>query len=45
MYKWLKDNKVIETIVGEGAHLEIVKRSESILSFVAKYTEEGKLDG
>jgi ubiquitin carboxyl-terminal hydrolase 9/24 len=44
MYKWLKENKVIETIVGEGAHLEIVKRSESIISFVAKYTEDGKLD-
>jgi len=34
--RWLKDERVIEIILGEGAHIEIVKRCDSILKFVAK---------
>ena len=34
--QWLKENRIIEIILGEGAHIEIVKRCDSILKFVAK---------
>ena len=37
MCQWLKENKIIEVILGEGAHIEIVKRCDPILKFVAKY--------
>lgn len=39
MCNWLKDNKVVEIILGEGAHIEIVKRSDSILKFAARYAQ------
>lgn len=38
--KWLKDERVIEIILGEGAHIEIVKRCDSILKFVAKNAQQ-----
>lgn len=44
MCAWLKDNKVIEIILGEGAHIEIVKRSDSILKFVAKNAQDTFFD-
>jgi ubiquitin carboxyl-terminal hydrolase 9/24 len=40
MCKWLKDNKVVEIILGEGAHIEIVKRCDTILRFVAKNAQD-----
>jgi|LauGreDrversion4_2_1035121.scaffolds.fasta_scaffold551264_1 hypothetical protein len=40
MCQWLKDNKVIEIILGEGAHIEIVKRCDSILRFAAKNAQD-----
>jgi hypothetical protein len=44
MCGWLKDNKVIEIILGEGAHIEIVKRCDSILKFVAKNAQDTFFD-
>lgn len=40
MGEWLHHNKVLENIFGEGAHVEIVKRSGSILKFVARYARD-----
>ena len=33
---WLIQQKVLETVFGENTHLEIVKRTGSILKFLAK---------
>lgn len=39
MSQWLKENKIVEVILGEGAHIEIVKRCDTILKFVAKHSD------
>ena len=44
MRQWLKENKVVEIILGEGAHIEVVKRCDSILKFVAKNDQEDFFD-
>lgn len=40
MSDWLKQNKILELIFGQGSHLEIVKRSPSILKFIARYSQD-----
>jgi len=40
MCNWLKENKVIEIIIGEGAHIEVVRRCDSILKFAAKNAQD-----
>lgn len=40
MAEWLIQNKVIEILFGEGAHIEIVKRSDTILKFLAKQASD-----
>ena len=37
MCEWFVSNKVIEIIFGEGSHIEIVKRSASVLKMLAKF--------
>ena len=37
MCEWFVSNKVIEIIFGEGSHIEIVKRSASVLKMLARY--------
>lgn len=44
MSQWLKENKIVEVILGEGAHIEIVKRCDTILKFVAKHSDEQFFD-
>ncbi len=34
--QWLLDQKVLEIIFGESTHVEIVKRSSSVIIFLAK---------
>ena len=36
MCEWLTSNKVLDIILGEDAHIEIVKRCPSILKFIAR---------
>jgi hypothetical protein len=43
MAEWLQQNKVLEVIFGEGSHIEIVKRANVLLCFLA-YTNNGALD-
>lgn len=43
MLEWLMQSKVLEIIFGQGAHIEIVKRAQPILSFIAKQSK-GMLD-
>lgn len=33
---WILQNKILEIVFGENTHTEIVKRSSSILKFLAK---------
>jgi len=35
--KWLLDNKVLVTILGPNAHIEIVKRSGPLLKFLCRH--------
>jgi hypothetical protein len=35
--RWLMEKKVLEVVLGEGTHTEIVKRSGPILKFLLKY--------
>lgn len=35
--RWLMDKKVLEVVLGENTHTEIVKRSAPILKFLIKY--------
>jgi len=37
MCEWFVSNKVIEIIFGEGSHIEIVKRSGSVLKMLARF--------
>ena len=37
MCEWFVSNKVIEIIFGEGSHIEIVKRSASVLKMLARF--------
>jgi hypothetical protein len=37
MSQWLLDNKVMEIIFGTGTHIEIVKRSQPIIKFLARF--------
>ena len=37
MVDWLTQNKVLELVLSENAHPEIVKRSSSILKFLSKH--------
>lgn len=34
--EWILQNKILEIVFGENTHTEIVKRSSSILKFLAK---------
>jgi hypothetical protein len=36
MCQWIRENKVLSIILGEGAHIEIVKRCANILKFLAR---------
>lgn len=36
MADWLKQNKVLEVIFGESSHIEIVKRANVLLCFLAE---------
>ena len=36
MIKWISDNSIVETILHNSMHIEIVKRSDTILKFLAK---------
>jgi hypothetical protein len=40
MSEWLKQNRILELVFGQGSHLEIVKRSLPILKFIARYSQE-----
>ena len=44
MRDWLAANKVVEAVLGENAHAEIVKRAGPILKFLIKYGA-GAFDG
>lgn len=37
MAEWLLQNKVVDILFGEGAHVEIVKRSDPIIKFLARH--------
>jgi hypothetical protein len=34
--QWILEEKILEIVLGENTHLEIVKRSSCILKFLAK---------
>jgi len=36
MRDWILNEKILEIVLGENTHLEIVKRSSCILKFLAK---------
>ena len=37
--KWIHDNKLIEYLLGDTSHVEVIKRSSSVLIFLSKYEQ------